>query len=917
MLGTADGRRTADAGAAADGAAECAHARRGRRALGLALAALLACLLFAASASAACKRPPNAVWNGTVSGPLQTATFESSVTDSETYPGSEVLNISGRTHSTGKFLFYPVTLSGTFSGTVACSGAEHFQAVVSGLIGTGPEAEKVENLVVNYVGNANYTEASGTYESSIGESGTWTAALYASAGSQGTQPGEVELINPSTTLATAFSAQPAQPGLPAGLVAPVGVVSYEVTNVAPESTISVTFKLPPGSEPTGAYKLIEGEYIQYPASKTKINGEQVTLEITDNGPWDEDPTPGVIRDPLVPVQSQVGSPPEVRVDGESGVTQTAATLEGEVNPEGGEVSSCQFEYGTTTSYGSVAACSPTPGSGNGAERVSAALTGLAANTTYHYRLVASNPGGTTDSRDEAFKTLPEAPAVETGEASSITQTSATLSATVNPNGGEIEQCYFSASGHSELSEEECESDPGSGTEPVTVSVKLGELYPDTEYHYWIYAENEGGVSSGHELTFTTLPYHTPEIALQATEAITQSSATVNATVDRNGEPLEECNVEWGTSEGAYEAGTECSPTPGAGTGPEPVTGSLTGLEPGTTYHYRVSTGFLGIDAHSSDGTFTTLAYIPPTVLTGAASSVTQTSATLNGSVNPNGEPVEACRVEYRTGETASSTECEPAPGSGTSPVAVSIGAVGLQPNTAYSYRVVVTGLEGRTYEGGEETFTTLPEPPTATTGNATSVTPTSATLNATVNPNGGEVTACTLEYGTSPAYGHSAACSPSPGSGTSSVAVSAAVGGLSGGTLYHFRVVATNAGGTRGGADATLTTPASGPAPAVRKMRPKKGPTTGGTLVTIVGTGFTGVTAVRFGSTAGTITSSSATSITVETPAEEAGTAPVTVTTPNGTSAVTAGGVFTYKAPKVKKQKRAGRRGSRVRSRRR
>ena len=66
-----------------------------------------------------------------------------------------------------------------------------------------------------------------------------------------------------------------------------------------------------------------------------------------------------------------------------------------VNPNGGEVSDCKFEYGTTKAYGSSVPCSSLPGSGNSAVAVSAAVTGLEANTLYHFRISATNPGGTS------------------------------------------------------------------------------------------------------------------------------------------------------------------------------------------------------------------------------------------------------------------------------------------------------------------------------------------------------------------------------------------------------------------------------------------------------------------------------------------------------------------------------------------
>ncbi len=81
--------------------------------------------------------------------------------------------------------------------------------------------------------------------------------------------------------------------------------------------------------------------------------------------------------------------------------------------------------------------------------------------------------------------------------------------------------------------------------------------------------------------------------------------------------------------------------------------------------------------------------------------------------------------------------------------------------------------------------------------------------------------------------------------------------------------------------------------PVVSNISPSAGPVAGGTTVTITGTNLSGQTAVDFGSTAGTVTADSATSITVTSPSGT-GTVDVTVTTPNGTSAKTSADQFTY-----------------------
>ena len=84
--------------------------------------------------------------------------------------------------------------------------------------------------------------------------------------------------------------------------------------------------------------------------------------------------------------------------------------------------------------------------------------------------------------------------------------------------------------------------------------------------------------------------------------------------------------------------------------------------------------------------------------------------------------------------------------------------------------------------------------------------------------------------------------------------------------------------------------------PTITSLSPDSGPTTGGTLVTITGTGFTGATAVMFGSTPATsFTVDTPTTIAATAPGGSAGTVDVTATGPAGTSSTSAADQYTYR----------------------
>jgi len=497
------------------------------------------------------------------------------------------------------------------------------------------------------------------------------------------------------------------------------------------------------------------------------------------------------------------APPTAVTDGASGIAATTATLNGVVNASGASTT-VTFEYGPTSDYGETAIAVPGTVTGFTNTAVSASLSALNPNTTYHFRVVAVNAGGVSSGSDRTFTTQ-AAPAVATNTASGLSPSGATLNGTVNANGTSTAVTFEYGTDTTYGTTVTADQSPVTGSADTAVSKAVTGLSAGTVYHYRAVGQNVHGTTYGGDRTFFTSAPAAPTAATQAATMVIADGAVLNGTVNSQNATTT-VTFEYGLDTG-YGQIAPADQSPLSGTTDTPVSASLGELLPDTTYHFRVRAENTSGTSFGGDMTFHTLP-LPPAPVTWPASAIGAGSATLNGRVDPRGTAT-TVTFEYGTDTTYGTTVDalqSPLTTNLGNAQNVSAGLSGLANDTTYHFRVVASN-DGGTVQGNDMTFTigTVGTAPTATTVAATGVGSLAATLNGTINPGDAE-TAVLFEYGLDTGYGSTVTASPSPVSGSTDTPVAAALGELLPDTTYHYRVMATNANGTTYGADMTFTT---------------------------------------------------------------------------------------------------------------
>jgi hypothetical protein len=436
--------------------------------------------------------------------------------------------------------------------------------------------------------------------------------------------------------------------------------------------------------------------------------------------------------------ARADAPPTLTIDPASNVSIASAKLTGTVNPQGGPSTTFwHFEYSAKPE--GEEEWVPFGGSqfeGTEAEKtealpVESTLTGLRAEQTYLIRLVADNGEFsnhvTTEAPYPSFTTDPAtAPSLSLDPASSVAYTTAHISGSVDPEGGNTDeatgpvpifwQLQISKNPGTEgwqlAKADTIEGGAAEGNSPIEVKADLAGLQAGTEYHFRLVASYAGHeVEPAPEDEFETEAVTPPTVSIEAPSAITATSAHFAGHINPNGTDS--------TFDTAWHF--QCTPScPGLGGGTiaadeasHEVSANAVGLQPNTTYHVQlIAQNVGGTSTTAAPGEAFATEAIAPSVEATGATHVKGDSAQINARLNPHNLAT-TYYFEWGTQDCASNP-CTAVPaskdadaGSGGTELTLSEELSGLSTSTTYYYRLVAQNAQG-TSTTDALAFTTAP-----------------------------------------------------------------------------------------------------------------------------------------------------------------------------------------------------------------
>jgi hypothetical protein len=427
-------------------------------------------------------------------------------------------------------------------------------------------------------------------------------------------------------------------------------------------------------------------------------------------------------------------------------------------------------------------------------------------TEYFVRANAYNANGSSGTLTTSFTTSTNVNPVAHTLDATTTLTSASLNSEINPMGFATD-AWFEWGTDSSLAgaSETPHAFVGSGKSFNNYWSSLTGLVGGTTYYYRARASSSMGAGTGAIRSFVASTV--PTVSTYDASNIGTDTVVLRGSVNPNYDTAEAW-FEWGTDSTLTTYTSTTPESVGAGGSGSVYSKTLSGLSPSQTYYFRVVARNGHGEVRGSIVSVTSLAVTPPSASTVTVNNMTSTTATFNGTVNPNGLATNAW-FEWGTDSTLATYTA-------TSPVALDYPAVdnnvstpvsGLTYNVTYYVRAVASSNAGTT-RGAITGFQTV-TPPTVQTQAATSVLARSGALNGTVNPNGSGTTAW-FEVGWDPNLStlfRFSTANQGMGNGTVALPLASTLNDLSSSTTYYYRAVGSNAGATVNGATLSFTTP--------------------------------------------------------------------------------------------------------------
>ncbi|MBP6884194.1 MAG: hypothetical protein KBC17_00035 [Candidatus Pacebacteria bacterium] len=536
------------------------------------------------------------------------------------------------------------------------------------------------------------------------------------------------------------------------------------TGVVPADTFSTSLNIPPTS-------LFTPDGLQY--------GTFYKVRVSDSG------------DALVTdlSDSEFTINPEATLPAVTTVSATASTstieIVGSLTDMGGTDSvSVTFQLSTMPNTDFPIAYSMDPMTSTGTFTTMSG--GLACNTLYYFRAVASNTAGTTYGNEMTALTqaCPTLPVLTTLTPAYLGSTNAQFLGMLENNTGPV-------TAHFEYGPTESYGSSVPASTPPFVggyaSLDFSGLTCGTLYHYRIVGTNSVGTGYGNDVTFTTSSCSfgiTTGYTAHTEDFYNSYDAVLFGTI--HGTPPENVTygVEWGTTSAYGNLAEDVQVLPDV---TNVFGGRARDLICNTEYHYRAFATFDTETVYGDDASFTTYSS-PCAPVTLPATLIHSYNAQLNGRFSIVSGVSNTAYFEFgTTTDYGLNVEATLHPDTTDIFITANTSTV-LSCNTLYHYRAVVatTGSSFLEY-GNDEQFTTLPCS-TVETNTASGIAQTSATISGTLTREELYTYYSHFEYGTTIEYGNVTELAVQS---TSPVTFTQAISGLTCGALYHYRAQAS------------------------------------------------------------------------------------------------------------------------------